>query len=236
MSVLVAFANGQPSRSREADQRRRLRSRALAVAGTLLLMVGMAAVPAPVWRASEDLATRGEQLRRWIDEAHAAEREASAFRAAGGEEQAAAIEAGLDRWLRPHDPIETRNELLRIARASGLSVLDVHLGHEERPLAPDIEPRDLTVLGAAVAAPPAAPPRVPGQPLDLVADRYTVTGTGALPAVVLFCGVVRALPVPLRLSSVRLDAAPEGQRFSVVLDKFLARPGNAPAETPHADA
>ncbi len=236
MSVLVAFANGQPARSREADQRRRLRTRALAVSGTLLLMLGMAAIPAPVWRASEDLAARGEQLRRWIEEAHAAEREASAFSATGGERLAAEVDAALDRWLAPHDPIETRNELLRIARASGLSVLDVHLLREERPLAPATAPRDVTVLGAAVPAPAAAPPRVSGQPLDVVADRYTVTGTGALPAVVLFCGVVRALPVPLRLSSVRLDASPQGQRFSVVLDKYLARPGHQPAESPHADA
>jgi hypothetical protein len=236
MSVLVAFANGQPSRSREADQRRRLRTRALAVCGTLLLMVGMAAVPAPVWRASEDLAVRGEQLRSWIEESHASERAAAAFSAAGGEQQAAGVDAALDRWLDPHDPIETRNELLRTARASGLAVLDVHLLRVEHPLVPDAAPRDVTVLGAAVPAPPAAPPRVPGQPLDLVADRYTVTGTGTLAAVVLFCGVVRALPAPLRLSSVRLDATPQGQRFSVVLDKYLARTGSQPAESPHADA
>ncbi len=236
MSVLVTFANGQPGRSREADQRRRLRTRTLAITGTLLLMGAMAAVPAPVWRASEDLSARAEQLRRWIEEGNAAEREATAFRATGGEQLAASVEAALHRWLQPHDALETRNELLRTARACGLAVIDVHLAREERPLSADAAPRDAPVLGAAVPAPSAAPPRVQGQPLDVCADRYTVSGTGSLPAIVLFCGVVRALPAPLRLSSVRLDAAPPGQRFSVILEKYLARPGSLPAETPHADA
>lgn len=235
MSVLVTFANGQAGGSREATQRRRLRTRALAITGTLLLMGAMAAVPAPVWRASEDLSARGEQLRRWIEEGNASEREAAAFRATGGDQLAASIEQALDRWLQPHDALETRNELLRTARACGLAVIDVHLAREEHPLSADAAPREATVLGAAVPAPPAAP-RVQGQPLDVCADRYTVSGTGSLPAIVLFCGVVHALPAPLRLSSVRLDAAPPGQRFSVILEKYLARPGSLPAETPHADA
>lgn len=233
MSVLVPLPGG--GSTREAAQKRRLRARTGAVLGTLALVAAMSAVPAPVWRASEDLDERAHQLRGWLDAARADERALAAFLARGGEAHSERVQSELERWLAPHDAVATRNELLRLAAAAGLSVADATLARNERPLQPAEARRDLTVLGAALPAPPSAP-SAGGPLLDLVADRYVLTGTGPAPAVLLFCGIVHARPAPLRLRSVRLDEAGAQVRFAVTLDKFLDRSRAPNTEPTHADA
>ena len=233
MSLLVPLNAGAGRNAREAFQRRRLRRRALAAVGTGLLVVGMAAVPAPVWATTESLSERATQLRTWIEEAHREQRAVATFRSSGGEDTAEQVDARLSTWLAPHDPVETRNLLLKLARAGGLDVTDIAIVRDVQPTSSDGPAhRGTTVLGASIGPPPAPVSHGAIQPLPLAADRYLVSGTGALPAVLAFCGVVGAMPHPLRLRSVRVDAAGDGHRFKLGFEKLLdaTRENRAPPE------
>ena len=233
MSLLVSLNAGATRNAREAAQRRRLRRRALAAVGTGLLVIGMAAVPAPVWATTESLSERAGQLRSWIEEAHREQRAVATFRSSGGLTTAARVDAELSAWLAPHDPVETRNLLLRLARACGLEVSDITIVRDLQPLSSDGPAhRGTTVLGTSIGPPPAPVARGAIAPLPLVADRYLVSGQGPLPAVLAFCGVAGAMPCPLRLRSVRLDAAGDGHRFKIGLEKLLdaTRENRAPPE------
>jgi hypothetical protein len=220
MSIVVSFTPPTADQTLAARQKRAVRRRSLMSAGTLLLITGMAAVPLPVWRANTSLSGRAAALNRWIDEAQLEVRQVAAFLAAGGAGGAQPTDQELERWLAPHDRLATKELLLTTARASGLSVDRAELHPDTDPLSADDAPTsDVTVLGLQVGSGTA--PRVLGSPLTLRADRYVLVGTGRVTSLLLFCGVLREMPAPLRLRSVQLEAAGNGVRFSVTIDKLL---------------
>lgn len=239
MTVVVPIVSNTTSTERATQRKRQMFRRSALVVCTMLLIGSIAAVPLPVWHASHDIANHADALRGWIDDARREEALVAKFRAANGESLALKTAAEVQRWLAPHDSLETRNLILKTARACGLTVTSADLTTDIAPLAAEAPGQSTTtVLGTALAPPASAPASVFGAPVPMQADRYVLSGTGGVSAVLLFCGVLHEMPAPLRLRSVRLDASDDTHRFIITIDKLRERtsapsPATEPVLEPH---
>jgi len=240
MSMVISFTPPPADQTREARRRRALRQRGVLISATMLLVVGLAALPQPVWDASTQLAHHANELRAWIDDAQQEEREARAFRDSGGEASSVRLDKELSLWLAPHDRLETTRRLLAMARATGLSVSSTDVrADSELLLVEAARERDVEVLGTSVATSADTTPRVTGTPLPLHADRFDLKGHGKASSLLLFCGVLAAMPEPLRLRSLSWQADGADLRFELCIEKLMpgapAAPATAaiPSETLH---
>jgi hypothetical protein len=234
MSVLIPVAADPTREARIIAARRQRRRRTFLIVGTLVIVASISALPLPVWKAREHIADRALTLRGWINDAQHEQGEVTAFRHSDGSARAAEAAASVQRWLVPHDALETRNLILKTARACGLDISSAELTPDVDPLHVETPAQQSTmVLGATLALAEPAPATATGVSRPLVADHYVVAGTGALSSLLLFCGVLDAMPAPLRLRSVRLEATDAAFRFTLSIDKVRegsAADAGSPAE------
>ncbi len=240
MSFIVSFTPPAPDQTREAIRRRALRQRSMMVVGTMLLIGVMAALPMPVWDASSQLGSRASELRGWIENAQSEEQATRALRVSGLADEAQRMDRELTGLLAPHDRLETTRLLLALAKSSGLVITRTDVLPEARLLLVEETRRaDVAVLGTRIEKAADLRPRVTGVPQAMKADRFVLEGRSRASSLLLFCGVLGAMPAPLRLRSLRWQAADAELQFTITIEKLRdsasASPDAADATTEGPD-
>lgn len=221
MSVPVLVLRAEALLADGARRRPVVRRRALLCVATVLFVTGLAAVPLPLRDEHRRLQGEVEQLERVVatlrsDQADFETRErALAF-------DPAELATRAVHWLGGADPMSLRNQLVAVAQGCGLAMQNVSVSEGVLPLgegAPIGSRR--VVLGSfddtddsdfGMDEQPQGPP--------LSATRFSIEGTGPLSGVLLFAGLLRELPQPLRLQSLDLRLVAGGARFVLVTDRL----------------
>jgi hypothetical protein len=236
MSTVVPVLSAESFEEDELAKRGLLRRRLMLAAVTVVLIAGLAGVPIPARRAFQELLGEISQLEDSVMEFRTEQRQLDAWNERIGEEPQDLADRARQ-WLSETDPIELRNRLIAVAGPCGLTLGGVAVEEGLQPLADEeVMESLLMVLGATADDDPFgdeegddpwaedgggggeefAAPEIP----PLSATRYTISGHGPVSGVVLFSGLLRQLPEPLRLLSLDVTMDDGGARFTLVADRL----------------
>jgi hypothetical protein len=234
MSILVPLLSSETLEAEAETKRVVLRRRLMLAAVTVVFIGGLAAVPIPTRHAFEKLLVEIAALEDSVLAHRADQRELDEWHARLGSEPLD-LAARAARWLGNVDPIVLRNHLIVVAGPCGLSLRGLAVEEGVKPLAGEEVMASLRmVLGKVEEADPFGDPD--GRPAEteeqdanipmLTATRYTISGDGPVSGVILFAGLLRQLPEPLRLLSIDMSISDGGARFTLIADR-LSCPLNA---------
>lgn len=210
MSVPVPLLSADALDVEEARLRPQALRRRLYVVSTVVVVLAIGAVPYPMSAVPDEVHAGMARLAEEV-EALSAEDQALAARQAALQASDRSRDEEALRWLAPCDVMSLRNDLVAVARACGLTLdavrveegLDLLSGGQEAE-----EGEDGSLL---------------------VAARFSLSGEGPLSAVLLFAGLLRDLPMPLRLHALELSPAGPRGGFTLEADRLSCPPLDEPA-------
>lgn len=251
MSVPVPITAVESLELERLARRPMVRRRTILVVVAMALVSGLAAVPLPVRAAYNELLAEVVDLESSVGAIRTDEQGLRDWLERLGE-QPEDLHSRAERWLGETDTMELRNRLVAVARMSGLTLSTVAMERGHSPLTGGrVKEQAAMVLGSSLDdddfgdefgddeledelgdefgdefGDEPAPARPEAGPPPLTATRFTLSGTGPASGVLLFSGLLRELPHPLRLLMLEIDPADQGCRFLLVADR-LACPLNA---------
>jgi hypothetical protein len=218
MSVLVRIGSESEAlprvaeRDRPGDVRRR-RGRRIVIAGACTGAVLLGAVPLPSIQEAHSLEQGCTTLAEEVDRLRA---EAAIVRTweEGDRGHADAEHREYARWFSGEKRLlETRNHVLRLARALGIQVTDVRVTDSQADVA----------AATPVAADPSAEPTVappPALPIAASSELCHVAGRGGFAEVVLLGAMLHRVEPPLRIVSLEIAGAGTTRDFTLLAERF----------------